>query len=143
MQEHFDLLHQAIVSVRTSMSASRSHVTTSSSMDMQSRYALGRQSNIVPGAAITVVADFLLSTCLPSCPSTTPGTQFSSMQYAVNFRMRRPLCLTAISRFAHLFVEKFEKEGAAFFRSGGGGTGSSLHSLSLSQLDDRLQQPGR
>jgi hypothetical protein len=36
MQEHFDLLHQAIVSVRTSMSASR--VNSSNSMDMQSRY---------------------------------------------------------------------------------------------------------
>ena len=35
MQEHFDLLHQAIVSVRTSMSASR--VNPSNSMDMQSR----------------------------------------------------------------------------------------------------------
>jgi hypothetical protein len=35
MQEHFDLLHQAIVSVRTSMSASR--VNSSNSMDMQSR----------------------------------------------------------------------------------------------------------
>jgi hypothetical protein len=38
MQEHFDLLHQAIVSVRTSMSASR--VNSSNSMDMQSRFII-------------------------------------------------------------------------------------------------------
>jgi hypothetical protein len=46
-------------------------------------------------------------------------------------------------RFAHLFVEKFEKEGAAFFRNGVGVVNSSSHSLSLAQLDDRLQQPTR
>ncbi len=45
MQEHFDLLHQAIVSVRTSMSASRSHVNSSNAIDVQSRCSRDQNSH--------------------------------------------------------------------------------------------------
>jgi hypothetical protein len=73
--------------------------------------------------------------CRRSCPSITPGAS-SCICLLAGFDLNCP-------RFAHLFVEKFEKEGAAIFRGGVGGMGSSAHSLSLAQLDDRLQQPGR
>ena len=53
MQEHFDLLHQAIVSVRTSMSAGRSHVNSSNSMDMHSRYIPVKNPNSIPAIFVT------------------------------------------------------------------------------------------
>lgn len=53
MQEHFDLLHQAIVSVRTSMSAGRSHVNSSNSMDMHSRYISVKNPNSIPAIFVT------------------------------------------------------------------------------------------
>ncbi len=53
MQEHFDLLHQAIVSVRTSMSAGRSHVNSSNSMDMHSRCIPLQNPNSTPAIFVT------------------------------------------------------------------------------------------
>jgi hypothetical protein len=134
MQEHFDLLHQAIVSVRTSMSTSR--VTSPNSMDIQSRCINDHPypRHRVTAALFCRFSSIDVSALMPINYTWCGQRRFACTRNTKSFI--RP-------RFAHLFVEKFEKEGAAFFRNGIGVINSSSHSLSLAQLDDRLQQPTR